>query len=75
MKQVLSIIICISVGILIGFYSQNKVSLKFQNECDSLKSEIFIKDLNIMRYENIIDNISQDSICSKILNKTINETE
>lgn len=75
MKQVLVIIFCIAIGISIGFYSQNKVYLKIQNQCDSLKSENFIKDLKLMRFEYIIDNLSQDTTTSTFLNKIINETE
>lgn len=75
MKQVFIIIICIAAGILIGLHSQNKVYLKIQNECDSLKSENFIKDLKLMRFEYIIENLSEDTTTSTLLNKIIKETE
>jgi hypothetical protein len=75
MKQVLVIIFCIAIGVSIGFYSQSKTYLNIKNICDSLKSENFVKDLNIMRYENIIEKISEDTICKKILDKNIKETE
>jgi len=46
-----------------------------QHESDSLKSEIFVKDINLQRFDIIIDRANEDPKCSKVLNKLFNETE
>jgi hypothetical protein len=51
----------------------NNASIQYQ--CDSLKSEIFVKDIDIQRYGIIIDRANEDPRCSKVLNKLFNETE
>jgi uncharacterized protein YneF (UPF0154 family) len=69
------IFISIIIGIAIGFFIQKSATSKIQNKYDSLNSESFIKDLNIMRYEEIIEKVSEDTTCRIILDKAINETE
>jgi hypothetical protein len=48
---------------------------KVINKYDSLKNEVFIKDLYIMRYENIIEKISKDTICKRVIDEAFYETE
>jgi uncharacterized membrane-anchored protein YitT (DUF2179 family) len=55
------------VGTFIGFYKQEKTISILQNKYDSIKSETFIKDLKIMRYEYII---SEDTSYNKALKET-----
>ena len=51
----------------------NNASIQYQ--CDSLKSEIFVKDIDIQRFNNIIDRANEDPKCSKVLDKLFKETE
>jgi hypothetical protein len=74
-NKLLIIFISITIGILIGFYTQKNATSEIQNKYDSLKSENFINKLNIMRYEDIIEKVSEDKTCRMILDKAINETE
>jgi len=60
--------------------SENIKTLKTSNasiqyQCDSLKSEIFVKDIDIQRYGIIIDRANEDPRCNKVLDKLFNETE
>ena len=66
-SKILLIIISFVVGTFIGFYKQEKTISILQNKCDSIKSETFIKDLKIMRYEYII---SEDTSYNKALKET-----
>jgi hypothetical protein len=53
--------------------SKNVDSLK---TIDSLKSELFIEQINVQRYEIIIDRIKdEDSILYEKIEKYLNETE
>jgi hypothetical protein len=70
-----TIAISIIVGLLIGFFSKKNANSKIQNKYDSLKNEVFIKDLYIMRYENIIEKISKDTICKRVIDEAFYETE
>jgi hypothetical protein len=51
----------------------NNASIQYQ--CDSLKSEIFVKDTDIQRYGIIIDRANEDPKCNKVLDKLFKETE
>jgi hypothetical protein len=66
-SKILLIIISFVAGIFIGFYKQEKTISILQNKYDSIKSETFIKDLKIMRYEYII---SEDTSYNKALKET-----
>jgi hypothetical protein len=46
-----------------------------QFQCDSLKSEIFVKDIDLQRYSIIIDRANEDPKCNKVLDKLFKETE
>jgi hypothetical protein len=76
MKNTLLIIIMsLIIGALIGFYTEKTVASDIQNECDSIRSESFVKDLTIMRYEYMIDVASEDTACKKLLDSILNNTE
>lgn len=60
--------------------SENIKTLKATNasiqyECDSLRSENFVKDIDLQRFDIIIDRANEDPRCNKVLNKLFNETE
>jgi len=72
-----------TVGMLLYVIYNQSQSIKelraayapLQYQCDSLKSEIFVKDIDIERYSIIIDRANEDPRCNKVLNKLFNETE
>jgi hypothetical protein len=60
--------------------SENIKTLKASNasiqyQCDSLESENFTKDINLQRFDIIIDRANEDPKCSKVLDKLFKETE
>jgi hypothetical protein len=72
-----------TVGMLLYVIYNQSQSIKelkaayapLQYQCDSLKSEIFVKDIDLQRFNNIIDRANEDPKCSKVLDKLFNETE
>jgi len=66
-SKILLVIISFVAGTFICFYKQQKTISTLQNKYDSIKSETFIKDLQIMRYEYII---LEDTSYNKALKET-----
>jgi hypothetical protein len=64
-----------TIGIFIEFFTKINANSKIQNRYDSLKNEVFIKDLNIMRYESIIEKVSEDTMCKRLIDEAFYETE
>jgi len=72
-----------TVGLLLYVIYNQSESIKelkatnttIQFKCDSLESENFTKDINLQRFDIIIDRANEDPKCSKVLNKLFNETE
>jgi hypothetical protein len=46
-----------------------------QYQYDSLKSEIFVKEIDLQRFDNIVDRAREDAGCNKVLDKLFKETE
>jgi len=74
-KKIVTIATSIIVGLLIGFFTKINANSKIQNRYDSLKNEVFIKDLNIMRYESVIEKVSEDTMCKRLIDEAFYETE
>ena len=74
-KKIVTIATSIIVGLFIGFFTKINANSKIQNRYDSLKNEIFIKELNIMRYESIIEKVSEDTMCKRKIDEAFYETE
>ena len=84
MKQYINPLLRVAtVGLLLYVIYNQSESIKelkaahapLQFQCDSLKSEIFVKDIDIQRYGIIIDRANEDPRCRRVLNKIFNETE
>ena len=74
-NTLLTIVMSLIVGGIIGFLIEKREATKIQNQCDSLKSEDCVKDLTIMRYEYMMELLSKDSACKAALINVQYETE
>ena len=71
------------VALLYIIYYQTSSIKKLQadnntirTECDSIKSEMFTKDIQIQRYEYIMDQVDEMPLgCKEEFNKILHETE
>jgi hypothetical protein len=84
MKQYINPLLRVAtVGLLLYvIYNQSKSikELKATNayaqyQCDSLRSEIFAKTIDLQRFDNVIERAIEDAKCSGVINKIMNETE
>lgn len=84
MKQYINPLLRVAtVGMLLYvIYNQSQsikelrtTNIAIQYQCDSLQSEVFIKDIDLQRYSTIIDKANEDPKCRRVLDKLFKETE